>query len=419
MSDSNVFALGAQGLKLDTEADIGKHTAPLKENTSITTINLTGNTLGAPACAALAPLLSAQKNLQTAQLADIFTSRLLSEIPPALDSLLTALLPLEKLETVDLSDNAFGLNTVAPLESFLSQHVPLRHLILNNNGLGPEAGIKVANALSALADRKAEARKQGREVPDLETVVCGRNRLETGSMAAWTRAYQAHRKGIRVVKMVQNGIRPQGIATLLSLEGLGGCESLETVDLQDNTFTSLGVQALAAVLPKWKGLRELGLGDLLLGARGMGVVVDALGQGKNQELRVLRVQYNEIDSRAVGKLVQIVQKGALEGLRRAELNGNKFSEDDEGVEKLREILEERKEEKGEDGEWGIDELSDLEEESDEDEDEEEEEEVKEERELKAEKVLKDADQEEAANVSQKKDADVDELAERIGKTEMV
>ncbi|KAI4161615.1 MAG: hypothetical protein LQ342_004756 [Letrouitia transgressa] len=418
MSDPNVFALGAQGLKLDSEADIGKHTAPLKENTSVTTINFTGNTLGAPACAALAPLFSAQKNLQTAQLADIFTSRLLSEIPPALDSLLTALLPLEKLETVDLSDNAFGLNTVAPLESFLSQHAPLRHLILNNNGLGPEAGIKVANALSALADRKAEARKQRKGVPDLETVVCGRNRLETGSMAAWTRAFQAHRKGIRVVKMVQNGIRPQGIVTLLSLEGLGGCENLEAVDLQDNTFTSLGVQALAAVLPKWKGLRELGLGDLLLGARGMGVVVDALGQGQNQELRVLRVQYNEIDSRAVGKLVQIVQKGALEGLRRAELNGNKFSEDDEGVEKLREILEERKEEKDEDedGEWGIDELSDLEEESEEDEDVEEEEE---ERELKAKKVLEDADQEEAANVSQKKDKDVDDLAERIGKTEMV
>ena len=415
---STTFSLGAQSLKLDTEADIQKHTSPLKDSTSITTVNFTGNTLGAPACAALAPLLSTQKQLHTAQLADIFTSRLLSEIPPALSSLLTALLPLEKLESVDLSDNAFGLNTVAPLESFLSQHVPLRHLILNNNGLGPEAGTKVANALSELAERKAEARNQGRNVPDLETVICGRNRLETGSMAAWARAFRAHKRGIRVVKMVQNGIRPEGIVTLLSPQGLGACEDLQIVDLQDNTFTALGVKALATVLPRWKGLRELGLGDLLLGAKGMGMVCEALGQGENKELRVLRVQYNEIDSRAVKKLVQVLEMGKLERLRRVELNGNKFSEDDDGVEKLRRILEERKEESEEDVEWGIDELSDLEEESEE-EDEDSGKGEEEEREEKAEKILQDADREEASKVSQKNDKEVDDLAEKLGKTEMV
>jgi Ran GTPase-activating protein 1 len=93
---------------------------------------------------------------------------------------------------INLNDNAFGLNTQAPLVAFLSSHVPLQHLILNNNGLGPHAGILIADALTALHAKKVEARKAGEEVPDLETVICGRNRLENGSMTAWAKAYSLH-----------------------------------------------------------------------------------------------------------------------------------------------------------------------------------------------------------------------------------
>ena len=104
------------------------------------------------------------------------------------------------MHTVDLSDNAFGLNTVAPLVDFLSQHTPLRYLYLNNNGLGPAAGVLVADALTALAAKKEAARKEGKHVPDLELVICGRNRLENGSMAAWAKAYAAN-TGVKTIKM--------------------------------------------------------------------------------------------------------------------------------------------------------------------------------------------------------------------------
>lgn len=72
---------------------------------------------------------------------------------------------------------------------------------------------------------------------------------------------------------------------------------------------------------------------------------------------------------------------------------------------------------------GLDELSDLEEESDEEEkdvgsDEEEEKEEGKEREERGERILKDADQAEASFVSQKKDDDVDALADTLGKTEI-
>ena len=429
MSSSNdIFSLSGQSLKLDTAEHIEPHLKPLIASDTVTEIHLGGNTLGAPACETLASVLKTKSTLQTAKLDDIFTSRLLSEIPPALSSLLTALLELPNLHTVDLSDNAFGLNTVEPLVDFLSKHVPLKHLILQNNGLGPNAGTLIAGALTALAERKEEAKKSGKEVPDLETIICGRNRLESGSMPAWAKAYRAHRK-VKVVKMVQNGIRQDGVSLLLT-QGLVWCEELEILDLQDNTFTITGARALSQVVEGWKHIKELGIGDSLLGSRGAILLAETLGKGNNETLEVLRLQYNEIDSKGV-KALSTTAKHKLLKLRRVELNGNKFSEDDEPVEGLRLLLEERKEKANDaEGEWGLDELSDLEEESDEDEDEDQDEagdeddedeaekEEQEEAEARREGILKDADQEEAQKVSQKKDDDVDALAESLGKTEI-
>jgi len=439
------FSLAGLSLKLDTAADLTPHITPLLSNgTTITSLDLSGNTLGVPACSHLATVLPTLTNLKTANLADIFTSRLLSEIPPALSSLLTSLLPLQNLHTIDLSDNAFGLNTVSPLVSFLEQHTPLQHLILQNNGLGPAAGSQVADALTALAARKAEARIQshaeglarGVATPDLETVICGRNRLESGSTKAWSRTLRAHAHGLRTVKMVQNGIRQDGIALLLR-EGLSACGGLEVLDLQDNTVTLTGARALAETVPQWPRLQELGVGDCLVGARGAVLVFEALGSstGADGGLEVLRAQYNDIDAKGVAALLGAAKVG-LTGLRRVELNGNKFSEDDASVEGLRMLLEERRgaaaaittgKEDAAEGEWGLDELSDLEEESDgeeeedgpEGEDSEEELEVKDEgaeKEAKREEVLRDADEAEGMQVAQKEDEDVGALADELNKT---
>lgn len=153
----------------------------------------------------------------------------------------------------------------------------------------------IANVLTALADRKEEARKEGRDVPALETVVCGRKLLESGSGAAWAKAFRAHR-GVCVVKMVQNGIRQKGISVLLR-EGLKECPGLEVLDLQDNTFTLVGAKSLTEVVGGWRELTELGVGDCLLGGKGTVLLAEALGKGANLALRVLRLQYNEFDSR--------------------------------------------------------------------------------------------------------------------------
>lgn len=331
---------------------------------------------------------------------------------------MTSILNLPNLHTINVNDNAFGLNTQAPLVAFLAAHVPLQHLYLNNNGLGPHAGILVADALSELHAKKEAARKEGKTVPDLETVICGRNRLENGSMTAWAKAFSLHNK-IKEVKMVQNGIRQEGISHLLS-EGLSHASGLEILDLQDNTFTLLGAKALAKVTPAWAQLKELGVGDSLLGAKGGVLLGEALAQGKNKKLETLRLQYNDITAKGVLAFAKAAKEG-LPALKKIELNGNKLEEEDEGIILLQELLEERKENFGGDvvieDDWGLDSLSDLEgEDSDDEEEEDEEEEEEPEPEERAEKLIKEAEEAQEEPVIQEKDKEVDALAKTLEKT---
>jgi Ran GTPase-activating protein 1 len=418
MSDSKkLFTLEGKGLKLDSAADLEAHIADLRAN-DVEEVRFLGNTFGVGACKLLGEVLATKKNLKSADLSDMFTGRLLSEIPEALSSLLTSILNLPNLNTINLNDNAFGLNTQAPLVVFLAAHVPLQHLYLNNNGLGPHAGILVADALSELHAKKEAAKKEGKEVPDLETVICGRNRLENGSMTAWAKTFSLHNK-IKTIKMVQNGIRQEGISHLLS-EGLSHTPSLKVLDLQDNTFTIVGAKALAKVAPTWAHIQELGVGDSLIGAKGGVLVSQALAQGKNKELEILRLQYNEITAAGVKGFAEAAK--SLPALKRVELNGNKFTEDDASIIALQDLLEERKEKLAGDvvieDEWGLDSLSDLEELDSDEEEEEEDEEEDIEPEVRAEKLIKEAEEAQEEPTVQLKDKEVDALAKKLEKTEI-
>ncbi|KAM0493305.1 hypothetical protein ACHAP8_009334 [Fusarium lateritium] len=418
VSSNKVFSLEGKGLKLDTAEDIEAHIAPLRSQ-DVEEVRILGNTLGVGACQRLGEVLATKKNLRIANFADIFTGRLLSEIPDAISSLLTSVLNLPKLNTVNLNDNAFGLNVQAPLVAFLSAHVPLQHLYLNNNGMGPHAGILIADALSELHGKKEAARKEGKEVPDLETVICGRNRLENGSMTAWAKAYSLHNK-IKTIKMVQNGIRQEGVSHLLT-EGLSHASELKVLDLQDNTFTVTGARALAKVVSNWASIQELGVGDSLLGPKGGILVATALAKGKNNKLEILRLQYNEIPAKGIKAFATAVKDG-LPALKRIEINGNILTEDDDSIILLQELLEERKEKFAGDivneDDWGVDELDELEEPDSDAEEEEDEEEEDVEPEERAEKLVKEAEEAQEEPVIPVKDKEVDELAKKLEKTEI-
>ncbi|CAN6602208.1 ran GTPase-activating protein 1 [Trichomonascus vanleenenianus] len=389
---ATTFSLNGKGLKLDTAEDIKPHLEELvKSADSVTEINLAGNTYGVEASKELARVARTLKNLETADLSDIFTGRLREEIPTSLDAILTAFLDCKKLHTLDLSDNAFGIATIDPLESFLAKHAPLRHLILANNGFGPQAGSRIGKALEELAQIKKE-----KETHSLETIVCGRNRLENGSMAAWAKMLAAHGT-VKELRLYQNGIRQEGIEHLL-LKGLSKSPVLEKLDLQDNTFTMKGAKALVEVLPTWTQLKELVVSDCLLTAEGGYALSQALVDIKPLEsLEVLKLQYNEIETDGLEKLKHAIEKN-IPNLKVLELNGNRFPEDHEHVDAITQIFVER-------GFGELDELDDMEEETD----------VESEEEAEEEEEVKHAQEEEEENVAPENSAEVDELADEISR----
>jgi Ran GTPase-activating protein 1 len=189
----------------------------------------------------------------------------------------------------------------------------------------------------------------------------------------------------------------------------------------------MGANALGSVVGKWTEMRELGVGDCLLGGRGGVALASALAKGQNKKLEVLRLQFNDINAKGLAGLTSAASS-SLPALRRVELNGNKFGEDDSSIDKLREVLDARKEESGEheDDEeyWGLDELDELDDdEEDEDSDaeakhgEDSDEEGVEVEEKTARQIVDDKLAEES-NVAQQKDKKVDDLANALAKAEI-
>jgi Ran GTPase-activating protein 1 len=263
-------------------------------------------------------------------LADIFTGRLISEIPQALEALCDSLATHEALVELDLSDNAFGGRCADAMTNFLRTNTSMRVFKLNNNGLGPMGGSLIAQAISDNADKYAS---QGKE-SNLEVVRCGRNRLENGSASVWAAAFSKH-SGLKEVKLPQNGIRPEGITALA--KGLSKCKKLQVLDLQDNTCTKRGTRSIVQVLQSWPELRTLNLSDCLVGKAGSIALATSLANGSNSKLETLQLQYGEFDHKTVEILSTAISQH-LTQLTTLELNGNRFQEDDECVEELKKAL---------------------------------------------------------------------------------
>lgn len=341
------FSLHGRGLRLDTAADIAPLLAPLDPAT-LEEIHLGGNTLGVDAANALAAFLQQTKVLkacieptpsslvltlpQIADFADIFTGRLISEIPPALTAICNALKDKSSLVEIDLSDNAFGGRSVEPMVPLLTHNHSFQVLKLTNNGLGPEGGRVIADALreNALISRKAGHKS------NLRAVICGRNRLEDGSAQAWADAFAEHGT-LEDVRMPQNGIRMDGIIALAT--GLKKNPGLRHIDLQDNTFTDDekddGVRAWAEAFPLWPELATLNLSDCVLSSKEdhIPALLKTIASGSNLKLHTLQLQNNNLGTAAFELLAQNVGDKMV-NLVRLELQWNEVDDDDEHLENL-------------------------------------------------------------------------------------
>lgn len=387
MSQDSEFSLKGKQIKFDSAESIKPYVDKIEAASALKKIDFSGNTIGIDASAALAKALLLHRNtIEEIDFSDLYTGRLNTEIPQSLGHLLPALLQFPNLKVLNLSDNAFGLQTIDPIEDYLSKAVSLEHLYLSNNGMGPFAGSRIGESLLHLADAKKQ-----KGLPSLRTFVCGRNRLENGSVNHLAVALRNH-PDLEEIRLFQNGIRPAGVAKLIS-QGLSHNKKLEVLDLQDNTLTTVGGKHIAKALPNWEALRELNLNDALLKSSGSLLVVKALGEGNHPQLKTVKLQYNELEEDSLEALASAITENKIPSLQTLELNGNRFPEDAEVILQINEACE-------------VDELDELEELDSDEEDDEEEEDI----------LESDLDLDELERKLRSNNGAVDELADALAGT---
>ncbi|KAG8038321.1 hypothetical protein G9C98_006648 [Cotesia typhae] len=325
-------SFNGKSLKLNSEKDAEEVCEEIKKCPRLDYLDLEGNTLGPDAAKALSETLASHGGaLKRALWKDMFTGRMKTEIPKALEYLGDGLnIAGAHLVELDLSDNAFGPIGVQGLAALLSSSTcyTLQALRLNNNGLGISGGKMLAKAL---LDCHANSSKEAKPLA-LKIFIAGRNRLENEGATALAGVF-AKLGTLEEVVMPQNGIYHPGVSALAT--GLSVNPGLKILNLNDNTVGPKGAQALADVLSNFPALETLNLGDCLLKTKGAMVIADALGiQGNHTSLVELNLAFNEIKTRAVESLAKAtIDKTQLATLQ---LDGNAFGET--GRNALRESL---------------------------------------------------------------------------------
>ncbi|CAK9797559.1 Ran GTPase-activating protein 1 [Anthophora quadrimaculata] len=322
-----------KSLKLDSEEDALEIVKAIRSCKNLEYLDLEGNTLGPLAAKAVAQALEENGTLlKRALWKDMFTGRVKSEIPKALEYLGSALCTAgTQLYELDLSDNAFGPIGIQGLANFLtsSSCYTLRVLRLNNNGLGISGGKMLAKALLDCYDN---CHKAGAPPLALKVFVAGRNRLENEGARALASVFQKL-TSLEEVVMPQNGIYHQGITALA--DGLSSNPGLRILNLNDNIVGFKGARAIAKALPNFQHLEQLNLGDCLLKTQGSLILAEALKtEGSYPSLTELNLSYNEIRMKGAEPIaLAMADKKQLLTLQ---LNGNAFGK--EGRQILRDSL---------------------------------------------------------------------------------
>ncbi|KYM98869.1 PREDICTED: ran GTPase-activating protein 1-like [Cyphomyrmex costatus] len=325
-------SFAGQSLVLDTANDALQVVEAIKACPCLEYLDLEGNTLGTPAAEVIAEALKEKGTLlKRALWKDMFTGRLKTEIPKALEYLGTALCTAgSQLTELDLSDNAFGPIGIQGLANLLASSpcYTLQQLKLNNNGLGISGGKMLAKALEKCHENSS---KEGTPLA-LKVFIVGRNRLENEGAQALASVFE-RLKTLEEVVMQQNGIYHVGIAAIA--QGLSANPNLRVLNLNDNTIGLKGAKALTKALPIFRGLEELNLGDCLLKTKGALALAEALQiHGNHTSLRYLDLSNNELRADAGNAIAKTMHDKTL--LTNLQLDGNCFGT--EGRENLRQIL---------------------------------------------------------------------------------
>ncbi|CAK9302008.1 unnamed protein product [Gordionus sp. m RMFG-2023] len=319
-----------KGLKLDSATDAKEIIDILENNDDIEVIKLSGNSLGVKSAHAISKSLSKQKNLKKLYWSDIFTGRLKSEIPLALQSLFNGIIQSgSKIIELDLSDNAFGPAGIIAIKLLFDNEASdnLQVLKFNNNGMGIEGGKVLASYLKTCQKR---CHLMGKKF-SLREFYAGRNRLENKGAKALSESFKSLHS-LEIVSIPQNGIYHEGITALS--QAFVSNSNMKVINLNDNTATHLGAFSLSKALISLPELESVNIGDCLLKDKGACYIAKAFRQSGAENLKELIMNNNEITLKGA---FEILENMVETSVKQINLNGNCFGQ--AGIEQLVSFLE--------------------------------------------------------------------------------
>ncbi|KRX98304.1 Ran GTPase-activating protein 1 [Trichinella pseudospiralis] len=325
--DSGTFSIAGKGLFYDDDDEIDNLAKSLKD-ASFEKLNLSGNSIGIKAAAAIGDALKLNSSIKELHLSDLFTRRTLDEIPYCLKHIFDAIVESgAKIEILDLSDSAFGKIGADELVNFFSSPSAwsLHTLLLHNNGLGIGGGQVIANALKTAHHNSKMANVKF----NLKTVVIGRNRLENAGATALADAFQTIGT-LEEIVMPQNGITGPGIIELL--KAFSKNPSLKKIDLSDNTFSKDAATSLKEMLKQLKKLEFVNFDDCLLRNH----CAEHLAQGlalASPNLSEIHLNGCEFHTSAASQILLSLKSKA--SLSKINMNNNQFGK--KGVEVIKSI----------------------------------------------------------------------------------
>uniref|UniRef100_A0A3Q1F125 RAN GTPase activating protein 1a n=1 Tax=Acanthochromis polyacanthus TaxID=80966 RepID=A0A3Q1F125_9TELE len=264
-----------QGRKLDDVQSVEEIVKKIQDFQGLHALRLEGNTVGVEAAQAIAKALETKSEFKRCYWSDMFTGRLRSEIPPALNALGDAvMLAGARLTVIDLSDNAFGPDGVRGIENLLKSTAcySLQELRLNNCGMGIGGG-KILAASLMQCHKKSSS--DGTPL-SLKVFIAGRNRLENDGATALAQAFQLM-GSLEEVHMPQNGINHPGVTALAT--AMQHNAGLKILNLNDNTFTEKGAIAMAQALKHLRNIQVINFGDCLVRPAGAKAIAETVSEG--------------------------------------------------------------------------------------------------------------------------------------------
>ncbi|OQR79975.1 ran GTPase-activating protein 1-like [Tropilaelaps mercedesae] len=326
LEEGVIVSFKGEGKKLDKAEDIRSICDALENTPNVTIFCLQGNTLGSEAAGSLSRSLEKCGKLERLLCEDIFTGRMKSDIPVSLKLLSHGLMTSGcRLVELDFSGNAFGELAINALYTLLTSSTcfSLKELRLNNTGLGPMGGVRLAQALLECLEKSAGKFR-------LEVFACGRSRLENDGAKALAKFF-AQSPNLEEVVIPQDGIFKEGIVAIG--EALVNCPNLKILNINDNILSILGAECFKDSLSRLTSLEVLNVGDCVIRSEGAVHIAEAIGN--LTQLRELHLDHNEIELAAGLMVVEAVANKSK--LRVLELDGNRFGLD--GISQIEQRME--------------------------------------------------------------------------------